>query len=59
MEKNVGGIDKILRFVLGIVAILVGVFAPISGGLRIVAFVVAGIELFTGIYGTSRHLLHT
>jgi hypothetical protein len=51
MEKNVGGIDKILRFVLAIVAVFVGVFAPIPGGFRIVAFVVAGVALFTGIYG--------
>ena len=51
MEKNVGGIDKILRFILGIVAVFVGVFAPISGGLRIIAFVIAAIALFTAIYG--------
>lgn len=50
MEKNVGGIDKILRAILGIVAVLVGIFAPISGGLRIVAFVVAAVALFTAIY---------
>ena len=51
MEKNVGGIDKILRFILGIVAVCVGVFAPIAGGLRSVAFVAAAVAFFTGIYG--------
>jgi hypothetical protein len=51
MEKNVGGIDKILRFIVAIVAIFAAVFAPISGGLRIVAFMVAAIALFTAIYG--------
>jgi hypothetical protein len=51
MEKNVGGIDKILRFILAIVAVFAGVFAPISGGLRTVAFLVAAIALFTAIYG--------
>ena len=51
MEKNVGGIDKILRFILGIVAVFVGVFAPIAGGFRIVAFVVAAVALFTALYG--------
>jgi len=51
MEKNVGGIDKVLRFIVAIVAVFAGVFAPIAGGLRIFAFVVAGIALFTGIYG--------
>ena len=51
MKKNVGGIDKILRSILGIVAVFVGILAPISGGFRILAFVVAGIALFTAIYG--------
>ncbi len=51
MKKNVGGIDKILRFILGIAAVLVGVFAPIAGGLRIIAFVVAAVAFFTGIFG--------
>ena len=51
MDKNVGGMDKILRFVFAIAAVFAGVFAPISGGLRIVAFVVAGVALFTAIYG--------
>ena len=51
MEKNVGGIDRILRSVVAIVAVLVGIFAPISGGFRIVAFVVAAVALFTAIFG--------
>jgi len=51
MEKNVGGIDRILRTVVAIVAVLVGIFAPISGGFRIVAFVVAAVALFTAIFG--------
>ena len=28
MKRNVCGIDKIRRFILGIAAILVGIFAP-------------------------------
>ena len=51
MTKNVGGIDKILRIIIGIVAVLVGVFAPIAGGLRIIAFMVAAVALFTSIFG--------
>ncbi len=51
MKKNVGGIDKLLRFILGIAAIVAGVFAPIAEGLRIVAFVVAAVALFTAIFG--------
>ncbi len=51
MKKNVGGIDKILRYILGIAAFLAGLFAPIAGGLRIIAFVIAAIALFTAIFG--------
>jgi hypothetical protein len=51
MDKNVGGIDKILRLILAITAVFVGTFAPIAGGFRIIAFVVAAVALFTGIYG--------
>jgi len=43
MKRNVGGADKILRFILGIAAILVGIFVPIAGGIRIVAFVIAAV----------------
>jgi hypothetical protein len=51
VKRNVGGIDKILRFVVGIVAILVGLLAPISAGLRIIALVVAAVALFTAVFG--------
>ena len=51
MTKNVGGFDKILRFIVGIAAVLVGVFAPIAGGPRIIAFVVAAVAFFTAIFG--------
>ncbi len=51
MEKNVGGIDKILRIILGIALMLIGLFAPIGGGIRIPVFALSGIALFTGIYG--------
>ncbi len=51
MKRNVGGADKILRFILGIVAVVVGGIAPIAVGLRIVAFVVATVALFTAIFG--------
>lgn len=51
MTKNVGGFDKILRIILGIAAVLAGVFAPIAGGFRIIAFVVAAVALFTAIFG--------
>ncbi len=51
MSKNVGGVDKTLRFVVAIGAALAGALAPIGEGLRIAAFVVAGVALFTAIFG--------
>ena len=51
MKKNVGGIDKILRLIVGIAAILLGFLAPLSEGFRIVSFVVAAVALFTAIFG--------
>jgi sulfite exporter TauE/SafE len=51
MKKNVGGIDSIIRTVLGAAIAAVGFFASMSTALRVVAFVVAVVLLFTGIYG--------
>jgi hypothetical protein len=51
MEKNVGGIDKVLRFIVGIVLALVGFFVQMSTGLRVGVFVVAAIALITAFTG--------
>lgn len=51
MNKNVGGIDRFLRVALGIVLVLVGLFSPISGGVKNIVFIVAVIALFTGVVG--------
>jgi hypothetical protein len=51
MKKNVGGIDKILRLVVGIVLALVGFFVQVSTGLRIGIFTVAAIALITAFTG--------
>jgi hypothetical protein len=51
MTRNVGSIDKNIRIVLGVVFIFGGLLAPISTGLKIVSFALAGIALFTGIAG--------
>lgn len=50
MKKNVGVVDRLLRFILGIAAIFVGFFAPIAGGLRIVALAIATVALLTAIF---------
>jgi hypothetical protein len=51
MKKNVGGIDKVLRFIVGIVLALVGFFVEMSTGLRVGVFVVAAIALITAFTG--------
>jgi hypothetical protein len=51
MKKNVGGADKAVRVVVGIVLALVGFFVNMSTGLRIGAFVVAFIALATAFSG--------
>lgn len=49
--RNVGGADKVVRIILGIVLALVGAFAGMAGGVRIILFVLAAVALFTGIFG--------
>ena len=46
MKKNVSGINKILKFILGIAALVVGLFAPMAEGIRFVLFVVAAVTLW-------------
>jgi hypothetical protein len=51
MEKNVGGMDKTIRIIVGIVLLIVGVFVQMGTGLRIASFVVAAIALVTAFAG--------
>jgi len=51
MKKNVGGIDKTLRIVLGLVLLLAGMFAPLGANLRVLALVLSAVALLTGIFG--------
>lgn len=48
MECNVGGKDRILRFVAGVVIAALGYFV-LSGALTIIAYVIAAILLITAI----------
>jgi hypothetical protein len=51
MKKNVGGIDKAIRIIIGLALALVGVFVQMSTGLRMVAFVAAAIAVLTAFTG--------
>ena len=49
MRCNVGGMDRTARLVVGVALILVGLFAELSTGWRVLAFVVAGVALATAL----------
>jgi hypothetical protein len=51
MQKNVGSIDRNIRIVIGVIFLLIGLFAQISTGLRTGAFVVAAIAIVTAFTG--------
>lgn len=48
MKANVGGMDRSVRIVLGLILLPLAWFA-LSGGLAIVAYAVGGIALVTGL----------
>lgn len=50
MIANVGGTDRIIRILLGIVLIALGAAHVVTGGLAIAAYVVGGISLATGAF---------
>jgi len=49
LSLNVGGVDRILRLVLGIALIALAYFEVLSGTGAIVAYVIAAIALVTGL----------
>lgn len=49
MKCNVGGIDRTGRIVLGIVLLLVGLFASLGVVWQVVVLVLAAIALVTGV----------
>jgi hypothetical protein len=51
MKENVGGIDKILRFIIAMILAVIGFFVHMSTGLRIGVFIVAFIALITAFTG--------
>jgi hypothetical protein len=49
MKPNVGGIDRIGRFVIGIVLLVVGLLAPISATWQAIVFVLAAVAVVTAV----------
>lgn len=51
IEKNVGGADQTIRIVVGVVMIALAMFADMTTGWRIVAWVVAAVSFLTAVSG--------
>jgi hypothetical protein len=51
MARNVGGTDRIIRLVLGVVLLCLALLHVVTGTWAIVAYVVAAIALVTGLVG--------
>lgn len=51
MSCNVGGIDRIIRLLLGVVLLCAAFLHAVTGTWAIVAYVVGGIALITGLVG--------
>ncbi len=52
MTRNVGGIDRGVRIVLGVILLVVGFSAPLGVVWKTVVFVLAAVALVTGASGT-------
>jgi hypothetical protein len=49
MQANVGGVDRGIRIVVGIVLLLLSFLHVVTGALAIVAYIVGAVALITGI----------
>lgn len=50
MSKNVGTVDRGIRFVIGIALLGVAFFHIVTGTLAIAAYLVGGVALITGLF---------
>jgi hypothetical protein len=51
MTHNVGGVDRVIRIVIGLVALIAGFAVIESTGWRVVAIVVGAVALLTAFVG--------
>jgi len=51
MSRNVGGIERTVRILIGLAFLAIAFFHVITGALAIVVYVVAAIALITGLFG--------
>jgi hypothetical protein len=51
MKKNIGGIDKGIRIIIGLILLIGGIFYPMGTGWRVGVFIVAGLTLINAFIG--------
>jgi len=51
MKRNMGGVDRTLRFIIGVVLIIAGIFAVKSTVWTVVMIVIGAVMLLTAISG--------
>lgn len=51
MTSNVGGVERPIRIVIGILLVSLGAFGGLPAGAGVAAYVVGGIALITGAVG--------
>ncbi len=49
MQRNVGGVDRVVRILLGIALVSLGLFHVVTGAWAIGAYIVGAIALITGL----------
>jgi len=49
MKCNVGGMDMVIRLIIGVVLLAIGLAVPMGTALQVIVFVIAGIALVTAI----------
>lgn len=49
MELNVGGTERTIRLLIGLVLIALGIFHVLTGSAAVVAYIVGAIALITGL----------
>ncbi len=49
MVKNVGGVERAVRIVIGVALLALGLLHVVTGTLAIVAYVVGAVALITGV----------
>jgi heme A synthase len=49
MTANVGGVDRTVRLLIGVVLVLLGLFNVLTGVAAIIGYIVAALALITGL----------